>query len=402
MASVDATSFDAVLKEYYTDEAVRDLTYEENPLHAMLPKKQVDGRRYIQPVQYAIPPGRSRTFTDAQSNKGTNKYEDFLVTYADDFGEISITRKIMKQSGSDSGAFFEARTREIDGMLKKLIRNCAISEYRNEGGAKGQVGSISTTVLTLKDVEDVTNFEIGDEVESAETDGTSGSLQSGTATITAIDRDAGTLTTDSNWTTQIATLDADDYLFIEGDFGASIAGLEGWIPRTAPTSGDSFFSVDRSVDVTRLAGSRVDGSNVPVYEAIRNGIARLGREGASPDCVFMSHAKYRDLELELDNKVRYDKTKAEGANVFFKTISIAGNNRTVSVYADQNCQNDICWLLTKDTWKLISLGPVPDLVNDDGVTMLRETSSAAYAVRADFYGNMVCEDPRANALITLE
>jgi hypothetical protein len=38
VATVNATTFDAALKEYYTDEVVRDLVYDENPLFAMVPK----------------------------------------------------------------------------------------------------------------------------------------------------------------------------------------------------------------------------------------------------------------------------------------------------------------------------------------------------------------------------
>ena len=40
------------------------------------------------------------------------------------------------------------------------------------------------------------------------------------------------------------------------------------IPSSAPTAGDSFFSVDRSADSTRLAGIRFDGSSLPLEEAL--------------------------------------------------------------------------------------------------------------------------------------
>lgn len=400
MASVDSTSFDAALKEYYTKEAVKDLTYEDNPWHAMIPKKKVGGRRYIQPVQYGIPSGRSRTFSKAQANKGTNKYEDFVVTYADDYAALSITRKVMKQSDSEA-SFFEAQEREISSMLKKLTRSCAISEYRGTGGAKGQISSgySSSTTFTLADPEEISNFELDDRLVFSANNGdtSSDTLVSATpTTITAIDRDAGTITVDSD-----TNLAASRYVFIEGDFQNSIAGLLAWIPTTAPTGSDSFFGVNRSVDATRLAGSRISATSVPIAEAVRQGTARLGREGAAPDTALMSHAKYRDLVLELGSKVEYEMTKPGDANVGFTGVKFIGGKRPITCHADQNCPDDNIFLLTKDTWKFVSLGEVPEMVDEDGSTMLREVSASGFEVRAEYYGNMVCDDPRANCVLTV-
>ena len=64
---------------------------------------------------------------------------------------------------------------------------------------------------------------------------TTGSLRSGSGTITAIDRDAGTIT----YTGTITSLTANDYLFTQGDApngGANVkvSGLAAWIPSSAP------------------------------------------------------------------------------------------------------------------------------------------------------------------------
>lgn len=402
MAMVDSTSFDAALKEYYSDETVKDLVYEDNPWFAMVPKKQVTGDVYVQPVQYGIPASRSASITQALALKDTNKYIKFQVPTVDDYAAISIGRKVMKQSVNDRGAFFEARRREIDGMLKALTRSISISLFRNSGGAVGVVaaGGISTVDLTLAEIEDVVNFEVGDEVALSETDGTSGALQAGTATITAINRDTGVLTTDANWTAQIPLADAGDFIFKVGDFGSKISGLDSWVPTTAPTS-TLFFGVNRATDVTRLGGLRVTGTGMPITEALRVGASRLGREGASPDTVFMSHQKYRDLIIELGNKVEYT-TQNVTANVGFTGVKIVGAKRPITVHADHNCPDGRAYMLTKDTWKLISVGSVPELHDEDGVRMLRESTADGFEVRASYYANLVCDAPGYNAVITLE
>jgi hypothetical protein len=404
MAQVDSTSFDAALKEYYTDEYVRDMVYDDNPWFAMVPKlTTLTGDTYVQPIQYGIPTSRSATFADALALKDVNKYKKFNVTTADDYAMISIGRKVMKQSANDRGAFFEARTREIDGMIKSLVRSMSQALYGNGGGSLGQVAAasaFSTTTCTLMEPEDIVNFEVGMELEFATTDGTSGALVAGSATVTGIDRDAGTLTSDSNWTTQIPLAANSGYLFAKGDFGNKLKGLLAWVPASAP-SATSFYGVDRTADVTRLGGVRISAANDPIREALRKGASRLGREGASPDIVLMSHQKYRDLLIELDNKVEYSTTNVT-ANVGFTGVKIVGAKKPLTIYADHNCPDKYAFMLTKDTWKLVSLGAVPDLHDEDGLRMLRESTSDGFEVRASYYAALSCAAPGHNAIITLE
>ncbi len=407
MAQVDFTSFDAALKEYYTDEQVKDQTYKDHPLYAMLPKlESLTGDPYVQPVQYGKGFGsRSADITKVLANKDRNRYIKFLVDTVEDYAAISIGRKVMKATVSDRGAFFEARAREIDSMLDTLTTSIAHASYGNGGGALGRVGSGQTGVtVTLLEPEDIVNFHVGQRLVTSDDDGSSSAhtLHSGgPITVTAVDRDAGTVTAAVAWTTTIPGVGANDYIFADGDFQSKLTGLGGWIPTTAPTGGDSFFGVDRSVDASRLAGSRVSGAAVSIREALRMGAARLGREGVSPGHATMSHQKYRDLLIELDNKVEYNTTNVT-ANVGFTGVQIVGSKRPITVYADHNCPDARSYMLTMGTWKLISYGPVPDLHDDDGVRMLRESTSDGYEVRASYYANLVCSDPRANAVITLE
>lgn len=403
MAGADSTSLDAVLKDVYTPEAVKDLTYEDNTWHGLIPKDtDGEGRRFIQPVQFGEASGRSRTFSTAQNRKGANQYEDFIIPWVDDFMVHSISRKVMKQTKGKKGAFFKAETREIDSGVKKLMRNCAISEYRGSGGARAQVNASysSGTSFTLMDPEEITNLEKGEWIvySSANGDTSSDTLASATAVqITAVNRDTGTVTVSA--TTGLA---ASYYIFAEGDFQAAMLGLLAWIPTTAPGA-TAFAGVDRSVEITRLAGSRISATNVSIRNAIAQGLARLGRESSSADTVLMNHAKFRDLELEYDAKCVYERTEVT-PSIGFKGISFVGggnNAKPVTCYADRNCPNDNIFILTKDTWTLISLGDVPDMVDDDGVTMLREATSAGYEVRADYYANVVCDAPKDNLVLTV-
>src|SRR5690606_37988352 len=114
---------------------------------------------------------------------------------------------------------------------------------------------ISTNTITLTEADDVRNFKIGMTlIASANADGST--PRTGSAVVTAVDEDTGTVTVDS--AAGITSFANSDYLFRKGDPGTCVDGLEVMFPLTAPTTGDSFRGVDRSVDVRRLAGCRVN------------------------------------------------------------------------------------------------------------------------------------------------
>jgi hypothetical protein len=173
--------------------------------------------------------------------------------------------------------------------------------YRSGSGSIGQIASgQATATITLSDLEAVVNFEVGMTLVASTADG-GGSVKSGTAVVTGVDRDLGTVTFAAALNTLIATIAANDYLFVQGDYDGKIKGLQAWLPNNAPTTGDNFFSIDRSVDATRLSGVRFDGSAMPIEEALIAASSRVAREGGKPSHCFMSYSKYADLEKALGN-----------------------------------------------------------------------------------------------------
>lgn len=401
MADQNSSNFDAALKDYFSDDMVRDLGYEDNPLHAMLEKKEdFMGRRYVQPVQYGRPQGRSADSAAALANKTPAEYEDFNVTMAADYASLSITRKVMKESRGDRGAFLRAKIREVESMLKTLTQSAAHAEYRNASGARGRISATvsPTTTVTLMEPEDIVHFEVGQTLVFADNE-TSGAVHALTRTVTAVDESAGTFTVNS--TLAATAVGTSDWIFIEGDRSAKISGLLSWFPTTAPTAGDSHFGVDRSVHVSRLAGSRLSVTNVPIAEGIRRGLALLGRGGSYPTHCFMGHQKYRDLELELENKVVYvdsNVTKTIG----FTGIKLTTGKKPITVYADHNCPDANAFLLTLEYLKLVSMDPVPDMFDDDGITMLREVGNWGFEIRADYFANLIPEETKSHCVLTLE
>lgn len=360
------------------------------------------GKNLPIPIIYGNPQGRSATFSTAQANQTSTKIDDFVLTRNRDFSVASIDNETIDASKGDANAFMEATTTEIDGAIHSLSRSIAIALYRNGSGSIGQCNaSVTGTSLQLKQAEDVTNFEVGQELVFSTADG-GGSVKSGSVTINAINRDTGLLTVDALSAIDGGTgVAANDYIFIQGDYDAKVKGLAAWLPATVTAT--PFFSVDRTLDATRLAGVRYDGSAQPIEEAIIGAIHRVAREGGKPTHCFLNYKRWDELVKSLGSKVNYidEMVKTGEAYVSFKGVMVHGPKGPVKVIPDQNCPNDVAYLLQLDMWKLYSLGKVPKMIDTDGLKMLRQSTANGVEVRVVYYAQLGCRAPGRNARIAL-
>lgn len=409
------TSFDAALKEYYTDDAVENMVYKDNPFFALVPKmEEFFGRNLPVPIIYGNPQGRSANFGRAQTRGqiSNTAVKQFTLTRVKDYAVATIDNETIEASKNDSGAFLEAATVEIDGAIQSLTRSLATAQYHSGYGDIGVIGSISTTTITLATTEDVTNFEIGMELDlsasqAANTLRAYGSSGNGLI-ITGVNRSTGVLTFAYNVTDAtngIPTATAADYIFVRGDRQNSatpsrlkLAGLEAWIPYTSPSS-TTFFGVDRSVDPTRLGGQRLDGISMPIEEGLITLATLIGREGGSPTHCFLNFSKYADLEKSLGAKVQYVDLKM--GDIGFRGIRINGPKGEIKVLPDQNCPLNRAYILQLDTWKHCSLGKPVRVIDTDGLKMLRQVGSDGVEVRYGYYANLRCNAPSFNGVLAL-
>jgi hypothetical protein len=400
---VSSTTANAILKEYYTNQRVTQLMYKESPFYAMLTKhKDFFGESYPIPLKVANPQGRSNTFANAQSAKTPSQYRAFALTRAKDYSLASITTEAILASESNAGAFLKLATGEIDGALESLKRSICWALYGDGTGSLGQVNAALTsgTTVTMKYVDDIVKIEVG-QILNIYSAASGGSIRTSDGTTTAltvltVDRDAGTFTVDDTFTGS-STVAADDHIFVLGDRGAKLSGLAAWIPSSAPSS-TAFFGVDRTVDVTRLAGSRQSATTKPIDEALVDMARRIGREGGSPDTVMMGFSKYASLEKTLMNRVEYVDTEVAG--IAFRGIKVSGPKGAITVYPDQDCPTIKAYMLKLDSWGFYSLKDPVMLVDLDGNKMLREGSADAFEVRAATYSNLATNEPRSNGVIS--
>lgn len=403
---IDMTSFEAALKSYYISQRIKNMVYKKNPLLAMVPKSEsFPGKNLPIPIIYGNPQGRSATFTTARNNKGsTSLVEDFVLTRVKNYGLADIDNETMEASADDKGAFLRAATLEIDGVLHNLGRNLAIDLFSDGSGRIGTIASgQATDTVTLTNLSDITNFEVGMVLKVGSS--LTAAVENGTVTVEAVNRTTGQLRcTAATWAAGIPTVAAGMFIFVEGDARNAgdtkkVTGLAGWLDPDATST--PFFSVDRTVDITRLAGQYYDGTADTVEEALLSGLSHCGREGGSPEHVFLNNVHYVELIKELGSKVQYTRVDVPKANVGFDGIQIHGVHGSATVIADHNCPVGRAYGLELETWKLYSLGGAPRILNQDGNRWLRNSDSDSVEVRAGYYAQLGCHAPGNNVRIDL-
>lgn len=405
MSAATMTTHAAILKRLYPEDRVEHMMYDNNPLFAMIPKKyDFVGESQHRALRIAHNAGRSSTFSVAKANKTPSDVVKLLITTIEDYSLYSISGKLLRSATGGKGSLVNAFTEEVDGAMDAMNRSFGISVYGNGGGAIGRLTSgvtLAGTTFTLNDIDTVVNFEKNMYIQLSATDGTSGSVKAGRLKVTAVNRDTGVITVDVNISTGVTTAAASDYIFMEGDFGIRMKGVDAWLPATAPTAGDSFFGLDRSSDPVRLAGVRVQStSGASISEAVKRGLQQGFRNGAKTSHVFMNDKRFLDLELELGAHRRYVDT--EHAGVGFRGVEFVGHGgKPVEVYADPNCPVNTIYGLQMDGWSIEGPTKFPFIEEKDGTKILREETADAFEGRIVSYHQMICKTPGRNWRVDL-
>lgn len=389
----------AILKTVFPNGLPKDATYKDNPALALMPKEtDFYGDFKKVPLKYAPNAGRSSAFSTAQTNASNVKNIAFLLDRESDYAVAKLSNELILASKNNAGAFVSALKQEIDSAQQNIANSAAQAVYGSGSGKIGQISAGSTVgspTITLANPEDVVFFESGYKIVASTANG-GGSVKAGSVTITSVNRVTGQLTASGNWSAGISTIAAGDFLFIEGDYDAKMKGLSAWLPAVAPTSGDNFFGVDRSQDVTRLAGWRGDLSALPIEEALIEGGYLIGRDGGKVDTVMMSFDKYADLIKSLGAKVQFVDILAKDAGIGFQGVKVNVGKSIATVIPDRNCPSDRMFMLQMDTWKLSSLEGMPMILDMDGLKSLRVSNADALEIRVGYYANVYCQVPGFN------
>lgn len=409
------TTFDALLKEYYKPNIVEQLVYPQNVLLGMLEKDgdtKMAGESMPVPVFYGNPQGGGHTFSTAQTNATNTKSARFVVQSGQWHGVVEIGDKAIEASRNNLGAFLENKKAEIDGLHVTAGDALSVYTWGNGGQALGQVGTVTTTALALKQAADAGNFENDMVIVASENDGATitDALRSGTETVTGVNRATGVLTA-VDWTT-IGSIAAGDYLFRESDFYGNqgnivIAGVRAWISATdAPPALWGVTAATRLSDPQRLAGCRVPDSDVaglPIDERIRKLLAYMAgrfKVKSMPDAGFL-HPEDFDTLCTLMSARGLRPEEDENTKFGYAKIDVWTPAGKLPIYTDRHCPKGTFFALRLKDWWMSSLGEFVHPQKSDGLTMLRRDSSTDIEFRLISYPALGCRQPLNNGRVPL-
>tara|TARA_R100001530_G_scaffold7148_3_gene7982 strand:+ start:522 stop:1790 length:1269 start_codon:yes stop_codon:yes gene_type:complete len=419
MAITNTTNFDAALKQIYSASNVANTTLTNRPLLALLPKRTDFGGRNMPLVNiYGDPQGRSANFTNARDNASQVSMDGFLLTRVSNYSVAKIGSEAAEASKGDSMAFLSALKASIDGAMNALSNSLETELFRSGTGVIGVIaaGGVTGSVGTLTEAESITNFNVNQNVVFSDVDG--GVVRSVTPlTITAVNRTLGTFTTSAAFSTVGGV--AGDFIYTEGDTNATagavassrvaISGLDAWLPSSAPSGGESFFGVDRSVD-SRLYGQYLNASGYAAataeQDALIDAASLSARSGGTPDIAFINHTQMRNMIKNLVSSQQYNQVNAVThkqvvADVGFRSVNITADTGQIDVVAAAKCPAESGYVLEKKTWILASLGETVKFLNLDGNKILRSADADSLEARLAFRGNLGCKAPIHNVRVLL-
>lgn len=406
MAVTGLTEYNAMLKILYPDGDVQNSALHDC-VWARRIKKTDDfyGKEIDWPAPFANGAGRSATFATAVANSSAPQYALWIAKRKRDYVVWDIDSETIAASAKDRGAFVAAQKNLADMHLAELGRSFSVGLYGTGGGGIGQiaVGGISGAVATLTFAHDTRNFYKGMKVDvSAANDSTAAARAGSPLTVLSVSYSAGTVTFTAGIVATVAGAVVGDFFVQQGDAALKASGLAAWIPISAP-SATLFNNVDRTQDIERLAGWRINNPNGDIGENLitLGEQVSIGKPGKN-QIVLINPINYGTMMKQLSSKIVYQRqgsAQKQGEMLVGATgVYVGLSSGIAEVVTDADCPGGLGWLLDEDTWEFHSLGEVPHIAAEDGRESLRGTSTDSIQVRARWWGDQLCKNPHKNGI----
>lgn len=413
--ALDLNTFDAMLKDHYADGMIENIGYSENPALALFRKssKTVGGRRWIQPVGTRIVNRGSSTFSVANgATTNESRHDAFEPTRARHYRRAIIDNETIEATSTGDIDSFEPALEETEKAIEAEANWANFRIYRSRGGSIGRMTNtaFATAIMTVDDPASLWAVSDGDVIALSATDGTSGAVKVGSLTIASIQHAApggvATITTTANIATGVPTAAANDFIFLEGDFGLSPAGFADYIPDDAAAAATTLFGFNRSVN-NLLGGQRVDGRGATVSELIidmvSSNISASGKKAKSRRCLFAHPFTLGTLSKQTEGKwvvmstTNYNGTK--NVTVGIEAFQIRQMGVELHLVSDRMCPVNRMFLVDVDAWTMFHAGSFPGFLTKRFGNILKPSETAdAWECRVGGYLNYSTKSPHTNVV----
>lgn len=353
--------------------------------------------------------GVSSDFAEALAGQEASGTVRMFVPHRKAYAVWSLQNDIIERTQGNANAVLEALKSEVDSARYALSRMIARYANGHGGGTIGQLAAatnVALTTFTFRQETDVLGLEVGQYIWLASADGSSS-----TASIAADVRGAGLtklrVTGISGYTVTVnaalntmAGATANDFVSLAGNYTRALSGLRGYLPDTAPTTGDSFNGLDRSTTYTdRVAGRHVSGNGQPKLQTLEDVWAEAANFGIDGELVLICNPRdIRDIRKELGSDVFIE--DVENVKVGFKAPKLLTQSGVVTMLTEKDCRPGVSRLMRISDFWLRSTDTVPkDITGAGGKLMVSYTDDARQG-RLGAYGNFFHENPGEAIIVT--
>jgi len=404
----------SVLKQMYPQKRVTSATLEDNTLMDMLTKDTThQGEHRKLPILYGGGQGHGTTVAGAQANSSNSLTVNALYDVGQYFSKIDINDKTMLAARSDMGSFIRIKTMEMDEINRQHGNDMSIQTWGNGGASLGQISGISSVTVTMSNLTDIKNIEVGMRLTASDDDGSLvGHTQLDTAdtmTVATVNYLNGTFTVAS---ADIAGLGANDYLFRANAFAGDISqadimkGIQAHCTSSAPTTALH--------NITRTTHSRLHGIVAPAsivetgnnYQERFEEFASYAQDafGSTPRHFFVSPRHWVRISRQLQNtgyRILDGGAKNERGSFGYDSIEFQTSYGKAQILTDRHCPTTRAYALDMKHIKLISMGEMSHVMDRDGLTILRAATTNDYEMRFASYAEVEVDKPCAHGSFAL-
>ena len=406
-------AFGPAIKRSFAKGMVPEQYYQGNVALDLFPHVRIVGEPHVWAVETDYSPARSSAYEDAEGNAGAPEVNRFEAKLATNYAFAKVTGPESEAANDNAGSFLPTIQTRIKSAKDSVARSNNWQCYGNVDGNIGQLASVPANGLvgaaffTLKEKEGfISRFSKGIKLVVFN------DLSGGTArlnktagvsefTVTKIDRGTGVITIAEEIESG-KTLDADDYIFVKGDRGGTIAGLEAINPVSAVTAATSLHGLDRSSDITRLSGHRKVAGNASPEQEINSFLADVHAEGGAFSHCIGHSTTIMNIINSVDSKyigdLKDDDLKYGKTGIMWRSPGMG----MIKFYADQDLPGSLLRFFMKGSIELIHYGPALIRILDLDGNMWRAVSlEDAYGLRVGSYFQMKSENPNNTGVLVI-
>lgn len=338
----------------------------------------------------------SPDFTTAQ-NAATNNTNTVGLQFTSSWNDMSavaqVTSSVIGKTRNDDGAWMKA----VDVAMKKTLSG--IAHYNQlillgyGWGEVSQIASISGSTFVPKIPSDITKYVLGMPLVFS-TSLAGAVLDSATVLyVTGVSYTPGSELVTVSASLASVSASNNDWAFIAGARQNSATpsqivpvGLNTWNPNQLTDLGNSWITT--VLGGNRTVNSRYYGTFIDATQGGTPATALI--DGAQEACTignakklecFCSKATFATVAKDLQNAVRYTDNPTSKSVGSKSLMFYADGQAEATLHVSRTMNDNYIIGFDPETLVYRSIGGLPHLDNEDGLTMARQASTAGYEIR---------------------